>query len=310
MLNKQEQMARFTINEFREQYSTEDVCLDHIFKIRYGSLDKCPHCNQKSNITRVTGRRSYQCSRCRTQFYPTKDTIFEKSTTPLVNWLYVIYLFTTTRNGVAAKEIQRQLGVTYKCAWRMGHQVRILMGGDNPAMLSGIIEADETFVGGKVKNMHNKKKKELKKGRGSVNKTTIFGMLERGVGVRAVVLNTDAPTGKILKPIILSRVESGSTMVTDGFGGYKDLNLHYQHEVVNHSGNEYVRGNFHTNGIEGFWSQVKRTIGGTHIQVSRKYLQLYVNESIFRYNNVFKGERMFYAILKNLPVVKNPNQAA
>ena len=291
-------------------YPNDDVCLDRIFQLRYGKLDVCPECRQVSCITRVSKRRCYQCSQCQSQFYPTAGTIFEKSRTPLVNWLYVIYLFTVTRNGVSAKEIQRQLGVTYKCAWRMGHSVRILMGGGNQAMLSGIVEIDETYVGGKAKNMHKKKRKALKEGRGSVNKIAVFGMFERGVGVRAKVLHTDAPNGLILKPLIREKVDKSATIITDGFGAYKDLDKEYTHEIVNHSGNEYVRGNFHTNSIEGFWSQVKRTIGGTHIQVSKKHLQLYVNECVFRYNHNFMGEKMFDAIMSHLPVVELEEEAA
>ena len=187
LLLKQEKMARYTIAQFRENYSSEDACLDKIFQIRYGNLGVCPKCNEKSTLSRVQGRRCYQCSHCRSQFYPTAGTVFEKSRTPLVDWLYIIYLFTTTRNGVAAKEIERQLGVTYKTAWRMGHKIRELMDEGGPQVFAGIVEVDETYVGGKMKNMHTKRKKTLRQGRGNVNKTTVVGLYERGVGLKAIV---------------------------------------------------------------------------------------------------------------------------
>ena len=298
-------MAKFTKNEFRAQFSTEDACLDAIFKLRYGTLEVCPSCNESSAISKVTNRRCYQCSRCHSQFYPTAGTIFEKTRTPLVNWLFVIHLFCTTRNGLAAKEIQRQLGVTYKCAWRMGHQIRKMIGGGfGEEKLSGVVEADETYVGGKAKNMHRKRRKQFK-GTGNINKVAVFGMLERGVGVKVKVMNTNYVDGTMLQPIIKKQLKEGSRLITDGHGAYKDLHLKYSHEIVSHHTGEYVRGeDIHTNSIEGFWSQLKRTISGTHIQVSRKYLQLYANECAFRYNNCFRGDKLFYSIMEKIPKVE------
>lgn len=185
----------------------------------------------------------------------------------------------------------------------MGHQIRLMMNeGFEGVTFSGTVELDETYWGGKAKNMHSKKRKQFKKGTGAINKIAVFGILERGTGVRIKVLNTNYVTGAMLQPIIKKQVQQGATVITDGHGAYNDLCKHYDHEIVNHQNNEYVRaGNIHTNGIEGVWSQLKRTIGGTHIQVNKKYLQLYANECAFRYNNVYRGGRMLETILGRIP---------
>jgi len=133
-------MAKFTINEFRSRYSDEHVCLDKLFTLRYGKLEACPECQCPASFRRITTRRCYQCKQCYAQFYPTAGTVFEKTRTSLVDWFYIMYLFTTTRNGVSAKEIQRQIGVTYKTAWRMGHCIRQLIGGMDAEQLAYNIE--------------------------------------------------------------------------------------------------------------------------------------------------------------------------
>jgi transposase len=297
-------MAKFTVKDFRKLYPTEEACLDKIFTWRYGKLEACPKCQCEASFRRITTRRCYQCTECYEQFYPTAGTVFEKTRTPLQDWFYIIFLFVTTRNGVAAKEIERQLGVTYKTAWRMGHQIRALLAGLSTEQMQGIVEMDESFVGGVRKNMRKSKRKELMKaGAGYTHQTMVVGMLERGAGVRAKVVIPAKPTMQLLHGMIQENVSAGSTVVTDGHGGYRNMPVEYKHEVVEHAKNEYARGNFHTNSIEGFWSQVKRTIRGTHIAVSPKYLQNYVNECAFRYNNRGAKNYMFNQILEKLPVV-------
>src|SRR5688572_26500637 len=149
-------MSKFTIREFREVYHSDAACLDKLFKLRYGNLDYCPECAQQTQFRRITTRRCYQCRKCYAQFYPTAGTVFEKTRTPLRDWFYVIYLFSVTRNGVAAKEIERQIGVTYKTAFRMGHCIRKLLAGISPDKLKGIIEIDEIYIGGLQKNAKNR----------------------------------------------------------------------------------------------------------------------------------------------------------
>lgn len=171
---------KYTIQQFRKDYP-DDACLDKLFSLRYGEKPECPGCHRESKFHRVRGRKSYACQWCAHQIYPCAGTPLEKTTTPLTSWFYAMYLMTATRNGVSAKELERQLGVSYKCAWRMGHKIRALMdklGMSEP--LSGHVEVDETYVGGK--------RRGGKRGRGAEGKaegkTIVVGALERGGEVR------------------------------------------------------------------------------------------------------------------------------
>lgn len=299
-------MATYTITDFRKSFGTDEKCLDKIFTLRYGKLEACPECQCVANWRRITTRRCYQCTSCYAQFYPTAGTVFEKTRTPLSDWFYVIYLFTSTRNGVAAKEIERQLGVTYKTAFRMGHMIRNLIQGVGIEALKGIVECDETIVGGKISNMHKSKRTFEENGKKypmpkDFNKTIVFGAVERGGKVKAkVIANVYAET---LKQAVKENIEAGSLVFTDERKGYNGISATHFHGKVNHSQGQYAVGEIHTNSIEGFWAQLKRTIGGTHISVSKEYLQNYANECAFRYNNRKEPQQMFNVILENLPVV-------
>jgi transposase len=287
---------KYTINQFRKEYPNEDTCLDVIFKLRYSKMPCCPQCSQVTTFKRVKGRRSYQCSDkdCQYQLYPTAGTIFEKTRTPLVDWFYAIYLMTSTRNGVSAKELERQLGVTYKCAFRMGHQIRKLMAnGGN--MLSGVVEVDETYIGGEPKNMH-RKKAEGRLGRG-VGKTPVITIVQRGGEVRSFVVD-NVGSGNIYK-LITDNVEKGSKLITDGFTSYKWVGMQYNHVPVKHNNNKVTIGEKHTNTVEGFFSCLKRTIKGTHIHVS-VHLQKYADECSFRYTHRHEGQMMFHTILNRV----------
>ena len=204
---------------------------------------------------------------------------------------------TSTRNGVSAKELERQLGVTYKTAWRMGHQLRKLMA-QGTGILSGIVEVDEVFIGGKSQNMHLSKRAKFNmnaKGLNAPNKTPIVALLERnGNIITKVVSEVSSDT---LKGLVYKHVGLGSTLFTDSYRSYKGLHGSFQHTMINHVDDEYVKGSAHTNTVEGFFSHLKRTIKGTHIQVSRKYLQQYANEVSFRYVHRNEGQMMFKTIL-------------
>lgn len=268
-----------TLREFQDRFPTEDSCLDHLFQTRYGHDFDCPGCDRPARYTRVAGRRSYQCQWCAHQVYPTAGTPFDRTRTPLRDWFFVMFQFCNTRNGVAAKEVERQLGVTYKTAWRMCHMIREYMGqvdGDEPIGGAGTaVEVDETLIGGRKRGKHM---------RGSVGKTVVLGMLERGGDViTKVVPNQRAVT---LKPIVQANVLPGGQLHTDELKSYAGMHLRgFRHMTVNHSAGEYVGyQGASVNGLEGFWAALKRGINGTHIHVSSKHLPKYLGEFEYRYN--------------------------
>lgn len=281
---------KFTIKDFRNRYPNDNACLQEIMYLRYGPITKCPECDKDSKFHRVSNRKCYECQWCGYQIYPMQGTVFEKTSTPLSDWFYVIYLMTATRSGVSAKEVERQLGVTYKCAWRMCHQIRILMGIKEGRKLNGHVEADETYNGGVKKG---------KRGRGAEGKTPVFGIVERKGKIRAeVVKNVRTVT---LMPIVEKYVEKGTHMSTDELRSYNSLaKIGYGHGTVNHSAKQYANGIDYTNTIEGFWSRLKLSIRGTHIWVSEKHLQKYVDEFAFRYNNRENLTPMFDVALQGV----------
>ncbi len=293
---------KYTIYQFREEYANDDICLDKIFKLRYSKIPCCPQCQQQTTFKRIPGRRCYQCSDkdCQYQLYPTAGTVFEKTRTPLTLWFYAIYLITSTRNGVAAKELERQLGVTYKCAWRMGHQIRKLFALSDD-MLSGIVEVDETWIGGAGKNKHKigrKRKNYNAKGKKSPNKIGVFAMLERNGTVVTHII--PEATGAVVRMLMAPSIKKGTKLVTDSSPVYKGLGDYFKHTVVDHKNDEFIKGSKHTNTVEGFFSHLKRMISGTHIKVSRKHLQKYVDEYAFRYTYRHHGQQMFKLMLNKI----------
>lgn len=288
---------KFTFQQFQAQYPDDDACLAAILERRYGKADACPQCGIVGKLTKIAGRRAYACKEgCHT--YPCAGTIFEHSSTPLKLWWHAMYLMTATRNGVAAKELQRQLGVTYKCAWRIGHQLRELMSArekaQNPSPLSGHVEIDETYIGGKLRKFHG-----FGKGHYLKNKATVFGMVERNGGVRGHVVPNEKIT--TLWPIIRDNVETGTTVSTDTHRSYRRLRIMgFQHGRINHDQNEWKRGIHHTNTIEGFWAHLKKGLKSTHVSVSKKHLQRYVDEFAFRYNNREAPAAMFQRLVRQV----------
>ena len=286
-------IEKFTFKQFQAQYATDDVCLLSIFKRKYGEIDCCPSCGVISKMTKIVGRRAYACQDgC--HVYPCAGTIFAKSSTKLTLWFHAMYLMTATRNGVSAKELQRQLGVTYKCAWRLGHQLRELMAARLDAakteQLSGHVEVDETYIGGYQKR---DKKNHVS------NKTMVMGMVQRDGPIRCEVV--PAVTAKRLVPRVVSNVAKGSTISTDSLRSYRTLGkLGYTHGAVNHEAKEWVKGIHHTNSIEGFWSHLKRGISSTHCAVSPQHLQAYVDEFSFRFNNRAEPAKMFGRLLNQI----------
>lgn len=273
------------VQQFFKMFSSDDACLEHLFKTRHGDNAQCTKCGAVGKFRRLSKIPAYSCM-CGNHIHPMVGTPFENSRTPLQKWFYAMYLFTTSRHGVPAKELQRQLAVTYKCAWRMGHEIRKYMGAvDGNTPLSGDVEVDETFIGGVVKG-----------GQGGKGKTVVFGMLGRNGDVMTKVV----PNRKVetLYPIIVENIERGSTILTDDYSGYKSLGTSgFKHESVNHSAKEYARGKCHTNTIEGFWSRLKLSIRGTHVHVSSQHLPKYLGEFEYRYNMRKCPELMFDRLL-------------
>lgn len=265
---------RYTIDNLHEQFPDDNACLEYIFQKRYGHLDCCPRCGVITKFYRIKKRKYYKCPHCAFELYPLANTIFHKSETPLTKWFYAIYLFGVGKNGVSAKELERHLGVTYKTAWRMAKQIRLMMQ-ENGGQLGGIVEADETYIGGKHRRqgMYD-------------NKTAVVGIIEKKKGEGQVkAFATKQADATVTLPFIKANVAEGSTLQTDESRIYSRVKRDFTHEFVNHSKFEYARSGVHTNTIEGFWGQMKRSLDGTYHCVSPKYLQLYVNEFVYRYNH-------------------------
>ena len=266
-----------TLRQFLNEFPTEDTCLEHLMRTRYGDRHDCSRCGRSAHFYRVRTRKVYSCEHCGNQIAPMANTPFERTRTPLRDWFHVMFLFCTTRNGVAAKEVERQLGVTYKTAWRMCHEIRKYMATvDGDHTLGGFtkqVEVDETYIGGREPGAF-----------GGKGKAVVLGMLERGGNVVSeVVSNRRRDT---LLPIIKETVRPYSLVHTDEHSAYQTLTAEgYYHETVNHSHEQYVSATgSSTNSIEGFWAAVKRGINGTHIHVSEKHLWKYLGEFEYRWN--------------------------
>ena len=278
-----------TVQDFFKMFPTDEDCLKHLFKTRFGADYACTKCGVIGGWTKLAKLPAYTCN-CGHHVHPMAGTFFQDSRTPLQKWFYAMYLFTTTRHGVAAKELQRQLSVTYKTAWRMAHEIRKHMAKvDGDAPLSGVVEVDETVVGGRRRGMGTGRTK-------MAHKAIVFGMLERDGDVAMRVV--DDAKRDTLFPHIEANVTKGTMIHSDEYAVYRTLPLQgYKHLTVDHSKKEYARGEIHTNAIENMWAQLKRSIRGTHIHVSPKHLQKYLGEFEFRFNLRKRPDLMFSRLL-------------
>jgi transposase len=292
---------RYTIRDFNEQFQTDDACLEHLKEQRFtGGMALCPKCNEQRKLHRVNGRPVFACDECLTQISPMAGTIFEHSSTSLRLWYYAMYLMASTRCGISAKQIQRETGVTYKTAWRMVRQIRSLLSETDMQLEGSAVEIDETYVGGKRKNRHGTRGM---RGRDNDEKTPVFGMVERGGKGRVMAFVTPDAKAATLFPIIEEKILPNTIVYSDEYSTYDRLATPkngYDHRRIRHAQKIYVMGDVHTQTIEGFWSLVKRGIGGVYHSVSKKYLQTYLDEYSFRYNRRDQGNLIFNAFLKRV----------
>lgn len=282
-------MKKFTVKDFHKRFPDDDTCLDWLRHNLYPETIECANCHKQAKYYRITTRKVYGCEFCGYQISPTAGTIFHKSSTALTTWFYVIYQMAQTRGGISAKQIERETGVTYKTAWRMCKQIRHMLFEDMPPF-KGDVEMDESYFGGR---------KHGKRGRGAAGKTAVFGIVQREGMVEArVVPNVRR---KSILPLVESNVHKSAHVFTDEMHTYKALpSMGYTHDTVPHGLNIYVLGNVHTNTIEGFWSNVKNGIRGVYHAVSAKYLQSYLDEYAFRYNNRKSVTPMFDLFMRRV----------
>lgn len=262
-------------------FSDLDVATDYVAKLRWPNGPVCPRCEGTEHSFLKT-RRIWKCKSCKRQFSVKLGTIFEDSALPLTKWLPAIWLAANSKNGISSHELGRALGITQKSAWFMLQRIRLAMQTGSFDKLSGTVEVDETYIGGKARNMHKgvriQRRRELRKHMG---KTPVLGMIERDGQVRAHVVGD--VRHDTLHDLIHRDVEHGSSVYTDDHRSYFGLGLHYDHRVVDHA-ERYVDGQVHTNRIENFWALLKRGLNGTYISVQPFHLFRYLDERVFTFN--------------------------
>jgi transposase-like protein len=299
--------SQYSLMEFMQSFPDDRSCLDYLWREKYsadGSHAYCPKCDKERKFHRVKDRPAYDCDTCGYHLHPTAGTIFHKSPTSLHLWFYAMYIMASTRCGVSAKQLERELGVTYKTAWRMFTLIRNEAMARDDGPLSGDVEMDETYIGGKPRQgeIARQRRKGLNphqagQAAGRAKKTTVFGMVERGGKVAAHVVPTNFQDDALRH--IETRVMPAASIYTDEASAYTPLKKKgYNHRRIHHAQKVYVDGDVHTQTIEGFWSLVKRGIGGTHHAVSAKYLQGYLNEYVWRYNRRDSGRAMFLDLIE------------
>ena len=293
---------RYTHRDFDKEFPNDDACLDYLMEQRWpGRVTQCAKCGVERKHYRIKGRTAYSCDHCGTQIYPLAGTIMEKTTTPLKTWFYAIFLMGSTRCGISAKQIQRECGVTYKTAWRMFKQIRTLLSEGDLQLEGPTVEVDETYMGGVRKNAVGRPPGYDGK------KTPVVAIVQRrGKVIAKAVPEADSYH---LTGLIKKHVTPRSTVYTDEFAAYNRVRflrnddgipLQYRHRRIKHSSGVYVKGDIHTNTVEGLWSLIKNGIRGVYHSVSPDYLQTYLDEYTFRYNRRHDGNQQFRAILKRV----------
>ena len=271
---------RYTIRNFNNEFPNDRACLEYIIGRQYpNGVARCEKCGKETKHYLIGNRTAFSCGECGTQIFPLVGTIFEKSSTPLRLWFHAMYLMGSTRCGISAKQVQREVGVTYKTAWRMFKQIRSLLSAGDMQLEGSTVEVDEAYYGGVRKFNRGRPM------RGDRKKTPIIGLVERGGNVVA----------KVIKHAGANELLGNIRNLQDKYG----RPANYKHFRIRHKSGYYVRdGHIHTQTVEGFWSLIKRGIGGVYHSVSPKYLQTYLDEYTFRYNRRFEGNLQFKSVLE------------
>ncbi len=282
--------------EFMREFPDDAACLDRLWRERYapdGHHAQCPVCERERKFHRTKTRASYTCDSCGKHLHPMKGTIFERSTTSLQLWFYAMFLMASTRCGISAKQLERELGVTYKTAWRMFNRIRNELMVDDQEPLTGEVEVDETGVHGRPRGPKMTKKEAAQ---WRERQVSVLGMVERGGRVKLRVITSRR--GEPLSGAVRANVNPEAIIFTDDWMSYKPLGKEFAgHSVINHSGGVYVRGDVHTNTVEGFFGNLKTGMRGAYKKVSAKWLQSYLDEYAWRYNARREGSGLFEQLL-------------
>ncbi|HST33205.1 MAG TPA: IS1595 family transposase [Solirubrobacteraceae bacterium] len=305
--------STYSLMEFMRECPDDAACLDMLWRERFaedGHHARCPKCERTRKFHRIKSRPAYSCDSCGHSLYPLAGTIFHKSSTSLHLWFYAIYIMASTRCGVSAKQLERELGVTYKTAWRMFNLIRNKLMVEDGEPLKGDVEVDEASVDGKPRKPQGgsrqiaigpTRRSEAAKLR-ERSRATVFAAVERGGRIKTTVL--ESRRGPALKRQVIEWVEPESIVITDEWGAYNGLDRHFlAHSRINHSAGIYVQGDTHTNTVEGFFGNLKTGIRGNYKKVSHRWLQGYLNEFTWRYNHRYSRVSMFHLLVRRAATI-------
>lgn len=270
-----------TLVEFLAHFKDEAICQAYFEQIRFKDGEYCPHCNH-AKINRFSDGKRFRCAKCKKDFTIKTKTVFGESKIPMQKWFVAIYLLSVNKKGISSINLAEQVGVTQKTAWFMDHRIRKALK-QNKGQLFGTVEVDETYIGGKEKNKHGYKRVKHAQGRNPVTKTPIVGLIQRGGAIKAKVV--DNVKMRTLESMIVEHVKIGTQLHTDEFLSYSKIGKLYPHTAVTHGKGQYVKGDSHSNTAESFWALFKRGYYGTYHNMSKKHLQKYVDEFVYRFNN-------------------------
>ncbi len=288
-----------SIIEIVQVFKDEQTCIEYLEELRWGGIVVSPF-DETSTVYKCKGGK-YRCRNTGKYFNVKTNTLFDNTKIPLQKWFIAIWLVTSHKKGISSLQLSKDIDVTQKTAWFMLQRIRKCFNIENDNDLDNTVEVDETYVGGKNKNRHKDKKVENSQGRSAKDKTPVLGMVERQGKLNArTVENVQAET---LTSEIIKNVKETANLYTDEWLGYKDISRIYDHSIVKHNAKEYVNGKIYTNTIEGFWSLLKRGIVGIYHSLSKKHLQIYVDEFVFRYNTrIYAESSRFNLLLSNMCV--------